>query len=128
MWETQIGQSYYDTEGIWCGEGYPVSLKSNFGDTTAILSEIQDFLKENEDNEPLTAEADEIEKLWDEARKDPRGSYDLILRTDDHEEDDFNGTVAIVLNVTYNIEEARKRQTPEPEPEPEPEQLDLFGV
>ena len=127
MWEIEIGQSYYDTEDVWCGQGYPVQLESKFGDTKAILAEIQDFLKENDDNEPLTANPDEIEKLWDEARKDPRDSYDLILRKNDHEEDDFKGTVAIVLNVAYNIEEARKRQTPKPEPEPEPEQLNLFG-
>ena len=127
MWELRIGQSYYDEEGIWTGMGYPIILESKFGDTEALLTEIQNFLKGEGDNEPLTVNRDELEKLWNEAREDPRHTYDLLLRADAHEEEDFKGTVAIELSLSYNIEEAKKRQTPETQPEPEPEQLDLFG-
>ena len=54
MWELKLIQSYFDTEDLWAGIGYPVSLQSNFGDTESVLKEIREFLEEQNDNEPLT--------------------------------------------------------------------------
>jgi len=133
MWEVKIAQSYFDIDNEWAGQGYPVTLDSKFGDTEATLAEIRDFLKAQGDEKPLTVDTDDVEFLWNEARKDMTRSYELPLRTDPYEptgpNDQFDGTVQIHLWLTYNIEEAKKKQTPlsePPENKTEPKQLNLF--
>lgn len=132
MWELKLIQSYFDTEDLWAGIGYPVSLQSNFGDTESVLKEIREFLEEQNDSEPLAVELDEVEFLWTKAKKDIRQTVELTLRTNDYQDsneynDEFEGTVRLQLSASYSMEKAKEKQTPQQgTPQPEPEQLNLF--
>lgn len=132
MWKVKLTQAYYDMEGFWVGQaGIPVDLQSKFGDTDAVYTEIQEFLKEQGDEKPITLEKAELDALWEEARKDPRVQYELKVRSDDYKEKSpdgvFEGTVQIELWATFNQEIAdENRKAAQDPPEPEPEQLSLF--
>ena len=131
MWKIEIIQTFYDIEDMWAGQGYPVTLESKLGDTKGVLDEIRTFLKERGDKRPLAVTEDALDNLWNEARQDPRAQYELELRSDDYTptgpNDEFDGTVAIELWASYNIEKAQeKAETQQEPPSAEPEQLDLF--
>lgn len=126
MWEMEI-RHYYNQEEYWTDQEYVVTLKSSFGETQAVIDEIKALLKEQDDNEPLTINPQEIEKLWSEAKTDPTAEYSLNLSTNDYEDpdEDFKGSIIIQLHLSYNIEAAIKRQTAQ-EDTSKPEQLNLF--
>ena len=131
MWNVKIIQNYHDIEGEWAGRGYPVTLESKFGDTQGTLDEIRTFLKKQGDEKSLEVEPQAFDTLWNEARQDPRQNYELVLREEDYTptgpNDEFDGTVAIELWASYNIEKVQeKAETQQEPPSPEPEQLALF--
>ena len=128
MWMLQLNQAYYDSNQVWCGSGYPIDLQSKFGDTQAILQEIKDFLKEQNDEEPLTTTAETIDTIWEKAQQDPSQDYYITLRTNTYNtppegEDESDGTIELHLYITYNIEKTPAEESP---PEPKLEQLNLF--
>ena len=130
MWKLSIIQNYYDCEGFWAGQGYPVSLESKFGQTEAVLNEIQNFLKEENDKKPLEVKTDDLNDLWKKAREDPRKQYQLTLREEEYTpprpNDDFEGVVCIELYATYEVNQTPTATPIESNPQPEPEQLNLF--